>query len=89
MYNIISSFDPRDLPGVTNSSLTTSALFFIDTAGCDLHELETESEESKGNEGEAELVLCHVKDLLEVGVPPQEIAVIAPYNLQVSVVIFY
>lgn len=62
---------------------TTSSLFFIDTAGCGLYETESSSEESKGNEGETELVLAHVKDLLLAGVPVNDIAIIAPYNLQV------
>lgn len=30
---------------------TSIPLVFIDTAGCDLRELETPDEESKGNEG--------------------------------------
>ena len=33
--------------------------------------------------GEADLVLHHLKALLEAGVPLRDIAVIAPYNLQV------
>ena len=40
-----------DLPGVEVTSLTRVPLVFLDTAGCDMTELDTPSEESKGNEG--------------------------------------
>ena len=73
----------RDLPTVTITTATTIPLLFIDTAGCGLYELDTPSEESKGNEGEAEIVLAHVKDLLGAGVREGDIAIIAPYHLQV------
>jgi len=36
--------------------------------------------------GEADLVTAHVDRLISVGVSPQDIAVIAPYNLQVTTV---
>ncbi len=88
-----------DLPGVTQDDLTDTPLLFIDTAGHGLSELVTPDEESKGNEGldfniikaktqcyflgEADLVLHHLKHLLGMGVCLSDIAVIAPYNLQV------
>ena len=40
-----------ELPCVEEVRETGVALVFIDTAGCGLHELETEDSESKGNEG--------------------------------------
>ena len=40
-----------DLPGVMVTPLTSVPLVFIDTAGCDMCELDTPDEESKGNEG--------------------------------------
>ena len=40
-----------DLPNVSEVKETSIPLVFIDTAGCGLHELETGSNESKGNEG--------------------------------------
>ena len=40
-----------DLPGVAGTRETSVPLVFIDTAGCDLNELDTPDEESKGNEG--------------------------------------
>lgn len=66
---------------------TSSALFFIDTAGCSLYETTgDEGEGSKGNEGESEIVLAHIKELLLSGVASKDIAVIAPYNLQVRAI---
>uniref|UniRef100_A0A1X7SI33 DNA2/NAM7 helicase-like C-terminal domain-containing protein n=1 Tax=Amphimedon queenslandica TaxID=400682 RepID=A0A1X7SI33_AMPQE len=76
----------KDLPTVTITTATTIPLLFIDTAGCGLYELDTPSEESKGNEGEAEIVLAHVKDLLGAGVREGDIAIIAPYHLQVGMI---
>ncbi len=73
----------RDLPGVADTILTSSAILFIDTVGCGLRERETSTEESKGNDGEVDIVLSQIKELLLSGIPPQEISVIAPYNLQV------
>lgn len=59
-------------------------LLLIDTAGAGMHELDTPNEISKGNEGEASLVATHVKSLVGSGLSPKDIAVIAPYNLQVK-----
>jgi ATP-dependent RNA/DNA helicase IGHMBP2 len=59
---------------------------YIDTAGCGVHELETDDVESKGNEGEADLVFHHIKKLRSSGVPDKDIAVIAPYSLQVELI---
>ena len=47
-----------DLPNVSNEKETSIPLVFIDTAGCGVHELETEDTESKGNEG---AIILHAK----------------------------
>lgn len=54
-----------DLPGVMVTPLTNVPLIFIDTAGCNMTELDTPEEESKGNEGAYQrsanmLKNCHV-----------------------------
>ncbi|XP_072015866.1 DNA-binding protein SMUBP-2-like [Amphiura filiformis] len=74
----------KDLSSVTESENTSIPMLLIDTAGCDFHELDLQEELSKGNEGEADLVTLHVKSLIESGVDQSDIAVIAPYNLQVD-----
>ncbi|XP_074442764.1 DNA-binding protein SMUBP-2 [Larus michahellis] len=74
----------RDLPGVTSTEETTVPLLLIDTAGCGLFELEVEDEQSKGNPGEVQLAALHIQALVEAGVKAQDIAVVAPYNLQVD-----
>ncbi|XP_061306983.1 DNA-binding protein SMUBP-2 [Pezoporus flaviventris] len=74
----------KDLPGVTSTEETTTPFLLIDTAGCDLFELELEDEQSKGNPGEVQLAGLHIRALLEAGVKAKDIAVIAPYNLQVD-----
>ncbi|NXP15018.1 SMBP2 protein, partial [Thinocorus orbignyianus] len=74
----------RDLPGVTSTDETSIPLLLIDTAGCGLSELDVEDEQSKGNPGEVQLVRLHVQALVGAGVKARDIAVIAPYNLQVD-----
>ncbi|NWR95037.1 SMBP2 protein, partial [Furnarius figulus] len=74
----------RDLPGVSSTEETTMPLLLIDTAGCGLFELEEEDEQSKGNPGEVQLAGLHVQALVDAGVKAKDIAVVAPYNLQVD-----
>ncbi|XP_074854038.1 DNA-binding protein SMUBP-2 [Carettochelys insculpta] len=74
----------KDLPGVASTEETRIPLMLIDTAGCGLFELEVEDEQSKGNQGEVHLVGFHIQALVEAGVKARDIAVIAPYNLQVD-----
>ncbi|XP_064369317.1 DNA-binding protein SMUBP-2 isoform X1 [Dromaius novaehollandiae] len=74
----------KDLPGVRPTEETTIPLLLIDTAGCGLFELEEEDEQSKGNPGEVQLAGLHIQALVEAGVKARDIAVVAPYNLQVD-----
>uniref|UniRef100_A0A673XJ98 DNA-binding protein SMUBP-2 n=1 Tax=Salmo trutta TaxID=8032 RepID=A0A673XJ98_SALTR len=74
----------KDLPGVASVEETSTPLLLIDTAGCGLSEMEVTDEQSKGNQGEVDIVELHIKALTEAGVKPKDIAVIAPYNLQVD-----
>jgi len=73
----------KDLPDVQETDETVIPLLLIDTTGCDVTELEVEDEVSKGNEGEADIVSAHVTELINAGLDARDIAVIAPYNLQV------
>ena len=41
----------RDLDNVVEDEVSVLPLLFIDTAGCDMYELELPEEISKGNEG--------------------------------------
>ncbi|XP_068800646.1 DNA-binding protein SMUBP-2 isoform X2 [Struthio camelus] len=74
----------KDLPGVTATEETAIPLLLIDTAGCGLFELEEEDEQSKGNPGEVQLAGLHIQALVEAGVKARDVAVVAPYNLQVD-----
>lgn len=42
----------RDISGVAETEVSVQPLLFIDTAGCDMHELDLPEEISKGNEGQ-------------------------------------
>lgn len=72
-----------DLPHVTRAPETEEVLLFLDTAGRGFEEALEPGSESRYNREEANLVLKHVKRLLELGVKPEEIAVISPYSAQV------
>ncbi|TNN00243.1 hypothetical protein fugu_011489 [Takifugu bimaculatus] len=74
----------KDLPGVACVEETSTSMLLIDTAGCGLDEMEVADEQSKGNEGEVDIVALHIKALTEAGLKAKDIAVIAPYNLQVD-----
>lgn len=87
----------KDLPyEVEDNDETSEPLIFIDTQGGDFPEKSEEEDsakkltksrlhgESKSNEMEAALVRQHVKTLVESGVKPEDIAVVTPYNAQVS-----
>jgi len=72
-----------DIPSVQPGALTSQALTFIDTAGAGYdEELEPEGE-SRRNPQEAEVVVKQVQLLVEAGMAPRDIAVIAPYSAQV------
>lgn len=75
-----------DLPAVENNDDTKIPLVLIDTAGCDLYESYAEEGDSKGNEGEADIVFIHVDTLIRSGVRASDIAVITPYSLQVDLI---
>lgn len=73
----------KDLPGVEANELTESPITFIDTAGASYDEEIEQDGESRLNPLEAELALKKLEALLAAGLPPAEIAVIAPYSAQV------
>lgn len=68
-----------DVPGVD-----APPVLFLDTAGKGFDEETPPGSESRCNPGEAALVLARLRELLEAGVPPDELAVIAPYSAQVA-----
>ena len=72
-----------DLPGVRAERLTEAPVQFIDTAGAGYDEEREPDGESRQNPGEAALVGRKVRALLDAGVRPNDVAVIAPYAAQV------
>lgn len=71
------------LPGVAAGPLTTTPVIFVDTAGAGYDEAVESEGESRYNLEEAAQVLRYVQALLEAGLPPEAVAVIAPYAAQV------
>jgi ATP-dependent RNA/DNA helicase IGHMBP2 len=71
------------LSDVVTDEITDKPLLFIDTAGKGWDEVMEDDGDSKFNPGEADLVLKLVGQLVEAGLPPADIAVIAPYAAQV------
>lgn len=75
-----------DLPNVDAHELLDIPVEFIDTAGAGFDE-ELESEgSSKLNPKEAALIVQLVNQILDAGVEPEDIAVIAPYAAQVRLI---
>jgi len=72
-----------DLPGVAANELTTTPVHYIDTAGAGYDEVTEPDGASRLNPAEADLVCRKVEALLEAGVEPGQMAVIAPYAAQV------
>ncbi|MCH5377071.1 MAG: IGHMBP2 family helicase [Planctomycetes bacterium] len=72
-----------DLPGVSATPLTVIPVEFIDTAGASFDEDVEADGESRWNRQEGELVARKAQQLMDAGLPPGDIAVIAPYAAQV------
>ncbi len=72
-----------DLPGVPAQPLTETPVQYIDTAGAGYDEEREPDGESRLNPQEALLVARKVRALIDAGVQPGDIAVIAPYAAQV------
>ena len=72
-----------DLAGVTDHEGTRTPLQFIDTSGAGYDETREPDGESRLNLQEAGLVRDQVQALLDSGVAPGDVAVIAPYSAQV------
>ncbi|KAF9242318.1 AAA domain-containing protein [Melanogaster broomeanus] len=84
-HDSVSSHLLRDLPNTTSFILGTPVVFF-DTAGCEYYErLEGDGDEgSRCNENEAMVVKRWTERLVEAGILPSQIAVITPYQAQVT-----
>ncbi|TAQ89531.1 Nucleoside-triphosphate phosphatase [Chlorociboria aeruginascens] len=86
----------KDLPyEVKETEDTTEPLIFFDTQGGDFPEKDEEEDvdkragkgmmgESKSNEMEAILAKRHVRNLVDAGVHPEDIAIVTPYNAQLA-----
>ncbi|MBL8855970.1 MAG: AAA family ATPase [Planctomycetaceae bacterium] len=72
-----------DIPGVLDLPITQQPIEFFDSAGANWDEELEPTGLSKRNRHEAKLVLKKVGELLDAGVAPQSIGVIAPYAAQV------
>lgn len=72
-----------DMAGVAEDELTTQAVRFIDTSGSSFDEEREAAGSSLGNPEEAALAVKKVKDLIALGVRPEDIAIVTPYTAQV------
>ncbi len=72
-----------ELPEVKDTPTTRSPLKFIDTAGASFDEELEPDGDSRRNPQEADLTRRKVQELLDSGLSPADIAVIAPYAAQV------
>ena len=76
----------HDLESVTENELTREPVTFIDSAGAGWDEELEPDGMSKRNPQEAALVVKKVQALIESGMSPDDIAVIAPYAAQVRLI---
>jgi hypothetical protein len=74
----------RAHPSVAGWKLDEEPLLLVDTAGTGYEEGTPEGSESRHNEGEAFLVVREVERVLALGVSPDDVAVISPYDAQVQ-----
>jgi len=74
----------RAHPAVAHRSVDGAPLEVVDTAGRGFEEETPPGTDSKRNPGEAELVAAEVGRILALGVPPEGIAVVSPYDGQVQ-----
>lgn len=72
-----------DLKGVKKCAESEEPIIFLDTAGKGFEEKLEEGSQSRYNPEEANLVLEVLRRMIDLGVPPGEIAVISPYSAQV------
>lgn len=72
-----------DMVGMMPSELSETPLLFIDSAGANWDEQLEPDGESKLNPEEGRLLLKLLEELIETGLNPRDIAVIAPYAAQV------
>jgi predicted DNA helicase len=69
---------------LTDASLDAPPVLFLDTAGKGFDDATEAEGGSHFNEGEAQLVQARAHALLKAGLPPHELALIAPYRAQVA-----
>ncbi|MBI3317343.1 MAG: AAA family ATPase [Candidatus Omnitrophica bacterium] len=72
-----------DLPHVKHAPETEESFIFLDTAGRGFEEALEPGSESRFNREEAAVIVRHLNRLLELGLKPQEVALISPYSAQV------
>jgi len=74
----------RAHPAVADHALDGEPLLFVDTAGAGFEESTPEGSDSRQNDGEATLAAAEVERILALGVSPEDVAVISPYDAQVQ-----
>ncbi len=74
----------RAHPSVRDRAVDAAPLEVVDTAGRGFEEETPPGSDSRQNPGEAELVVAEVAQLLALGLAPDAIAVISPYEAQVQ-----
>ena len=72
-----------DLIQPPHPPMTLSPVTFVDTAGAGWEEQPEPDGESRFNPQEAQWILQQLRELCNLGIPPEDIAVIAPYAAQV------
>lgn len=69
-----------------DAAVDAPPMLFLDTAGKGFDDEQRAGEESRFNSGEAKLVVARARELIAAGLDPSELAVIAPYSAQTSLI---
>jgi ATP-dependent RNA/DNA helicase IGHMBP2 len=69
---------------IKDQSVDAPPVILLDTAGKGFYDEVAPNTESRQNPGEADLLLLHAKRLLDAGLNPNDLALIAPYSAQVA-----
>ncbi len=81
-HESVKSHTACELDGAKNTELTRAPLHFIDTAGSGFEESWNDLLESRQNEGEANLAVKILEELLSAGLGPRQVAILTPYVAQ-------
>jgi len=81
-HESVAAHTADEIAGVSATDLTSRPVTFVDTAGAGFDEAWNDLLESRENRGEAELAVKLLRQLLDAGMRPKDVAILTPYVAQ-------